>query len=128
MSPPLILRWRIRILERVLQWIAKQIVVDGENTVLVKAPPTLITKASSSYPTKIWWAIVWEQEIPTTNDETLNPSLSSFVECHMVGYPVNLGQIIATKRRDKALNQRVGHPFPCLSGKLCRQANIPYTC
>jgi len=27
--------------------------------------------------------------------------------------------------RDKALNERVGLPFPYLIGKLCLQANIP---
>ena len=31
----------------------------------------------------------------------------------------------ATEMRDKALNEMAGFPFPCLIGKLCRQANIP---
>uniref|UniRef100_M1DSN7 Integrase core domain containing protein n=1 Tax=Solanum tuberosum TaxID=4113 RepID=M1DSN7_SOLTU len=43
----------------------------------------------------------------------------------MVGYPVNIGWIIATQLRDKALNERAGLPFPYLIGKLCRQTNIP---
>ncbi|KAH0748212.1 hypothetical protein KY290_027444 [Solanum tuberosum] len=42
----------------------------------------------------------------------------------MVGYPINVGRIIATEMRDRALNERAGLPFP-LIGKLCRQANIP---
>lgn len=43
----------------------------------------------------------------------------------MAGYPVNVGRIIATKMWDRALNERVGLPFPCLIGKLCLQSNIP---
>uniref|UniRef100_M1DLY3 Putative plant transposon protein domain-containing protein n=1 Tax=Solanum tuberosum TaxID=4113 RepID=M1DLY3_SOLTU len=40
--------------ERVLCWIAKQIAIDGENVVWVITTPTLITKASLSFPTKVW--------------------------------------------------------------------------
>ncbi|KAH0748018.1 hypothetical protein KY290_027250 [Solanum tuberosum] len=43
----------------------------------------------------------------------------------MAGYPINMGWIIATEMRDKALNERSGFPFPFLIGKLCRQTDIP---
>jgi len=43
----------------------------------------------------------------------------------MVSYFMNVGRIIATEMRDRALNERVGFSFPCLIGKLCCQANIP---
>ncbi|KAH0722909.1 hypothetical protein KY290_005575 [Solanum tuberosum] len=44
--------------ERVLPWIEKQIAIDGENAVWVTTTPTLITKASLSFPAKVWWAVV----------------------------------------------------------------------
>ncbi|KAH0679020.1 hypothetical protein KY284_020105 [Solanum tuberosum] len=112
-------------LERVLRWIAKQIAIDGENAVWVTTTPTLITKASLSFPDKDWWAIVRAQLRPTANDNTLSPSLASLVACLMVGYPINAGRIISTEMRDSALNERVGLPFPFMIGKLCRQVSIP---
>ncbi|KAH0709273.1 hypothetical protein KY284_010700 [Solanum tuberosum] len=98
--------------ERVLRWIAKQIAIDGENVVWITTTPTLITKASLSFPAKVWWAVVRVQLRPTANDNTLSPSLDSLVACIMVGYPMNVGWIIATELRDRALNERVGLPFP----------------
>ncbi|KAH0699034.1 hypothetical protein KY284_013249 [Solanum tuberosum] len=47
--------------ERVLRWIAKQIAIDGENAVWITTTPTLITKASLSFPTKVWWAVARAQ-------------------------------------------------------------------
>uniref|UniRef100_M1D9B6 Putative plant transposon protein domain-containing protein n=1 Tax=Solanum tuberosum TaxID=4113 RepID=M1D9B6_SOLTU len=83
--------------ERVLCWIAKHIAIDGENAGWVTTTPTLITKASLSFPAK-----------------------------HASGgYPVNAGRIIAIEMRDRALNERAALPFPCMIGKLCRGANIP---
>ncbi|KAH0689073.1 hypothetical protein KY289_016431 [Solanum tuberosum] len=62
---------------------------------------------------------------PRTNDNTLSQSLASLVAFLMVGYPINVGRIIATKLRDRALNERAGLPFPYLIGKLCLHSNIP---
>ncbi|KAH0682804.1 hypothetical protein KY285_020320 [Solanum tuberosum] len=87
--------------------------------------PTLITKASLSFLAKIWCAVFRAQLRPTTNDNTLSPSLAFLVARLMVGYPVNVGQIIAIEMRDKALNERDGFPFPCMIGNLCRQGKIP---
>uniref|UniRef100_M1DZ55 Putative plant transposon protein domain-containing protein n=1 Tax=Solanum tuberosum TaxID=4113 RepID=M1DZ55_SOLTU len=87
--------------------------------------PTLITKASLSFPAKVWWVVVHAQLQPTANDNTLSPSLASLVACLMVGYLVNAGWIIASEMRDRALNERAGLPFSCLIGKLCQQASIP---
>uniref|UniRef100_M1DQL5 Putative plant transposon protein domain-containing protein n=1 Tax=Solanum tuberosum TaxID=4113 RepID=M1DQL5_SOLTU len=105
--------------------IAKQIAIDGENAGWVTTTSTLITKASLSFPAKVWWAVVQAQLRPTANDNTLSPSLASLVACLMVGYPVNARRIIAIEMRDRALNERAALPFPCLIGKLCRGANIP---
>ncbi|KAH0632841.1 hypothetical protein KY284_035627 [Solanum tuberosum] len=52
----------------------------------------LITKASLSFPAKVWWAIVHAQLRPTRNDNTLSPALGSLVACLMAGYPVNVGR------------------------------------
>ncbi|KAH0706110.1 hypothetical protein KY285_010637 [Solanum tuberosum] len=79
--------------ERVLRWIAKQIAIDGENVVWVTTTPTLITKASLSFPAKVWWVVVRVQLRPTANDNALSPSLDSLVACIMVGYPMNVGLI-----------------------------------
>uniref|UniRef100_M1D9H8 Putative plant transposon protein domain-containing protein n=1 Tax=Solanum tuberosum TaxID=4113 RepID=M1D9H8_SOLTU len=111
--------------ERVLHWIVRKIAIDWENAVWVTTTPTLIMKASLSFPAKVWWAVVRAQLRSTANDNTLSPSLASFVACLMVGYPINVGLIIAIEMRDRALNERAGLSFPCLIGKLCRQANIP---
>uniref|UniRef100_M1DKB4 Putative plant transposon protein domain-containing protein n=1 Tax=Solanum tuberosum TaxID=4113 RepID=M1DKB4_SOLTU len=105
--------------------IAKQIAIDGENAVWVTTTPTLITKASFSFPAKVWWAIVWAQLRSTANDNTLSLSHASLVACLMVGYPVNLGRIIVTEMRDRALNERATLLFACLIRKLCRQADNP---
>ncbi|KAH0698456.1 hypothetical protein KY284_012671 [Solanum tuberosum] len=88
--------------ELVLRWIARQIALEGENVAWVTGTPTLITKASLS----------------------LSPSLDSLVACLMAGYPVNVGQIIVIEMRDRELNERDELSFPCLIGKLCRQAII----
>ncbi|KAK4707234.1 hypothetical protein R3W88_033206 [Solanum pinnatisectum] len=109
--------------EKVLRWITKQIIIDGENLVWVTTMPTLIPKASLSFPAKVWWAVVRAQLRPTGNDNTLSPSLALLVACLMAGYPVNVVRIIATEMRERALNERVGFPFPRLIGKLCRQAD-----
>ncbi|KAH0698466.1 hypothetical protein KY284_012681 [Solanum tuberosum] len=109
----------------VLRWIAKQIAIDGENAVWVTTMLTLIPKSSLSFPAKVWWAIVRAQLRPTRNGNTLSPSLASLVACLMAGYPVNVGRIIATKMINRALNEKSRFPFPCLIGKLCRQADIP---
>ncbi|KAH0750769.1 hypothetical protein KY290_030001 [Solanum tuberosum] len=69
--------------ERVLRWIAKQIAMDGENAVWVTTTPTLITKASLSFPAKVWWAVARAQLRPTANDNTFSPSLASLVACLM---------------------------------------------
>uniref|UniRef100_M1DGE7 Putative plant transposon protein domain-containing protein n=1 Tax=Solanum tuberosum TaxID=4113 RepID=M1DGE7_SOLTU len=66
-----------------------------------------------------------QSEEPTGNDNTLSPSLASLVACLMAGYLVNMGMIIATEMKDRALNERVRFPFPCLIGKLCRQVDTP---
>jgi len=87
--------------------------------------PTLITKASLSFSAKVWWAVLRAQFRPTGNDNTLSPSLASLVACLMAGYLVNMGMIIATEMKDRALNERVRFPFPCLIGKLCRQVDTP---
>uniref|UniRef100_M1DRY0 Putative plant transposon protein domain-containing protein n=1 Tax=Solanum tuberosum TaxID=4113 RepID=M1DRY0_SOLTU len=111
--------------ERVLRWIARQIVVHGENAAWVTGTPILITKASLSFPAKVRWAVVRAQLRPTCNDNTMSPSLASLVACLMAGYQVKVRWIIATEMRDRALNERVGLPFPCRIGKLCIQAGIP---
>uniref|UniRef100_M1DDW5 Putative plant transposon protein domain-containing protein n=1 Tax=Solanum tuberosum TaxID=4113 RepID=M1DDW5_SOLTU len=111
--------------ETVLRWIAKQISIDGENVVWVTTMPTLIPKALLSFPAKVWWVVVHAQLRPIGTDNTLSPSLASLVTCLMAGYPVNVGRIITTEMRNRALNEKVGFPFPCLIGKLCRQADIP---
>uniref|UniRef100_M1DR88 Putative plant transposon protein domain-containing protein n=1 Tax=Solanum tuberosum TaxID=4113 RepID=M1DR88_SOLTU len=111
--------------EKVLRWIAKQIAIDGENAVWVRTTPTLITKASLSFPAKVWWTVDRVKLRSTTNENTLSPSLASLVACLMAGYPVNMGRIIATELRDRALNERARFSFPYLIGKLCRQVNIP---
>uniref|UniRef100_M1D9G1 Integrase core domain containing protein n=1 Tax=Solanum tuberosum TaxID=4113 RepID=M1D9G1_SOLTU len=82
--------------ERDLRWIARQIAIDGENAVWVTTMPTLITKASLSFPAKVWWVVVHAQLRPITNDNTLSPSLASLIACLMVGYAVSVGRIIAT--------------------------------
>uniref|UniRef100_M1E0A1 Putative plant transposon protein domain-containing protein n=1 Tax=Solanum tuberosum TaxID=4113 RepID=M1E0A1_SOLTU len=74
---------------------------------------------------KVWWDVVHAQLRPIGNDNTLSPSLASLVACFMAGYPINVKRIIAIEMRDRALNERAELPFPCLIGKLCRQANIP---
>ncbi|KAH0714986.1 hypothetical protein KY284_007891 [Solanum tuberosum] len=94
--------------EKVLRWIAKQIAIDGENVVWVTTMPTLIPKASLSFSAKVWWAIVCAQLRPTGNDNTLSPSLVYLVSCLMAGYPVNVGHIIATEMRNRALNEKTG--------------------
>ncbi|KAH0720055.1 hypothetical protein KY284_005085 [Solanum tuberosum] len=75
--------------EKVLHWIAKKIAIDRENVVWVTTMPTLITKASLSFPSKVWWAVVRAQLRPTGNDNTLYLSLVSLVACLMAGYPVS---------------------------------------
>ncbi|KAH0725171.1 hypothetical protein KY284_001036 [Solanum tuberosum] len=105
--------------ERVMRWIARQIFVDGENAVSVTVTPTLITKASLSFPAKVWWAVVRDQLRPTANDNTLSSLLASLVACLMVDYSINVGRIIATKMRDRALNEKARFPSPYLIGKLC---------
>ncbi|KAH0706102.1 hypothetical protein KY285_010629 [Solanum tuberosum] len=62
---------------------------------------------------------------PTVTDNSLSPSLAFMVACLMAWYPVNVGRIIASELLYRALNERAGLPFPCLIGKLCRQANTP---
>lgn len=57
----------------------------------------IITKDSLYFPTKVWWIVIHVQLRPTTNDNTLPPSLTSLVACLMDGYPVNVGLIIASK-------------------------------
>uniref|UniRef100_M1DN98 Putative plant transposon protein domain-containing protein n=1 Tax=Solanum tuberosum TaxID=4113 RepID=M1DN98_SOLTU len=111
--------------ERVLHWIARKITIDGENAVWVTTTPTLITKALLFFPTKVLWVVVHAQLRPTVNDNTLSSSLAFLIACLLVGYPINLGRIRAIELRDRALNERAELPFPCLIGKLCRQANIP---
>uniref|UniRef100_M1DZX6 Putative plant transposon protein domain-containing protein n=1 Tax=Solanum tuberosum TaxID=4113 RepID=M1DZX6_SOLTU len=110
--------------ERVLRWIARQIASEGENAAWVTETPVHITKASLSFPAKVWRAIVRAQLRHTDNDDTLSPSLASLVTCLMASYPVKVGKIIATEMWDRALNERAGLLFPCLIGKLSRQADI----
>ncbi|KAH0748313.1 hypothetical protein KY290_027545 [Solanum tuberosum] len=107
MRSPVMLRWKIRILE-------KGFTLDCE------ADCHRWGKC-----TKVWWAVVRAQLRPTANDNTLAASLASLVSYLMVGYPVNAGRIIMTDMRDRALNERATLPFHCLLGKLCRGANIP---
>uniref|UniRef100_M1DAI0 Uncharacterized protein n=1 Tax=Solanum tuberosum TaxID=4113 RepID=M1DAI0_SOLTU len=64
-----------------------EIAIDGENAVWVTTMPTLITKALLSFPAKVWWVVVRAYLIPTANDNTLSPLLTSLVACLMVGYP-----------------------------------------
>uniref|UniRef100_M1DX99 Integrase core domain containing protein n=1 Tax=Solanum tuberosum TaxID=4113 RepID=M1DX99_SOLTU len=52
--------------ERVLRWIARQIVVDGEKAVWVTGTPILITKASLSFPTKVWLIDRWGEAFRLT--------------------------------------------------------------
>ncbi|KAH0709099.1 hypothetical protein KY284_010526 [Solanum tuberosum] len=101
--------------ERVLRWIPKKIARDGENAGWVTTTPTLITKASLSFPAKVWWAVVRAQLRSTGNYNTLSPSLASLVASLMVGYPVNAGRIIAIEMRDRALNERVALPLTQVS-------------
>uniref|UniRef100_M1DYT5 Putative plant transposon protein domain-containing protein n=1 Tax=Solanum tuberosum TaxID=4113 RepID=M1DYT5_SOLTU len=93
-------------------------------------PPSTVSQSeghddSEASSSQVWWAVVRAQLRPIANDNTLSPSLASLVACLMVGYPVNAGWIIATEMRDRALNERAELLFPCLIGKLCRQASIP---
>uniref|UniRef100_M1DW84 Putative plant transposon protein domain-containing protein n=1 Tax=Solanum tuberosum TaxID=4113 RepID=M1DW84_SOLTU len=67
----------------------------------------------------------WGQKDIAITDNSLSPSLASMVACLMAWYPVNVGRIIASELLYRALNERAGLPFPCLIGKLCRQANTP---
>ncbi|KAH0693111.1 hypothetical protein KY285_020208 [Solanum tuberosum] len=63
-----------------------------------------------------------ENAVWVTATPTLITKASLFLQ---PSYPVNMGRIIATEMRDRALNERVGLLFPYLIGKLSRQANIP---
>ncbi|KAK4726942.1 hypothetical protein R3W88_031859 [Solanum pinnatisectum] len=87
--------------------------------------PTLIPKVLLSFSAKVWWAIVHAQVRPTGNDNTLSPSLESLVACLMASYSVNVGRIIASEMRNRALNEKDGFLFPSLIGKLCRQPDTP---
>ncbi|KAH0720142.1 hypothetical protein KY284_005172 [Solanum tuberosum] len=74
--------------ERVMHWIVSLIASEGENAVWVKGTQVQITKASVSFPTKVWWPVVRAQLQPTANYNTLSPSLASLVACLMAGYLV----------------------------------------
>lgn len=110
--------------ERVLWWIA----IAGEHAGCLTTIPITITKATFTFPSKVWWVVIRAQLRPTTNDNTLYPSLASLVACLLRSYLVNTGRIIATEMLDRSLNERVKFPFPCLIGKLCFQEGIPPNC
>ncbi|KAK4715889.1 hypothetical protein R3W88_014227 [Solanum pinnatisectum] len=107
-----------------MRWIVSYIAIEGEAAAWVSDPHVSITKACLTFSAKVWWSIVRAQLRPTRNDNTLSPSLVSLVVCLMARYLVNVGWIITMEMRDRALNERVGLPFPCLIGKLCLQAGI----
>uniref|UniRef100_M1D8X1 Putative plant transposon protein domain-containing protein n=1 Tax=Solanum tuberosum TaxID=4113 RepID=M1D8X1_SOLTU len=88
------------------------IVTKREAVAWVSDPHVPITKASLTFLAKIWWSIVRAQLRPTTNSNTLSPSLASLVAYLMAGYLVNMGQIISTEMRDRALNEREGAVGP----------------
>uniref|UniRef100_M1DFB9 Integrase core domain containing protein n=1 Tax=Solanum tuberosum TaxID=4113 RepID=M1DFB9_SOLTU len=74
--------------EFTMHWIARKIALEGENGSWVIGLLIHITKASFSFPAKVWWVVVYAQLRPTGNDNTLSPSLASLVACLMAGYPV----------------------------------------
>uniref|UniRef100_M1DJQ2 Putative plant transposon protein domain-containing protein n=1 Tax=Solanum tuberosum TaxID=4113 RepID=M1DJQ2_SOLTU len=84
----------------------EKIATEGESIAWVSGAQVLTTKASLSFPAKVWWAIVCAQLRPTINCNTLSASLALLVVCLMVEYPVNMGRIIAIEMWDRPLNER----------------------
>ncbi|KAK4731432.1 hypothetical protein R3W88_024420 [Solanum pinnatisectum] len=108
-----------------MKWISRLIESGSEAAAWVDNPQMHITKASLTFPAKVWWAVVRAQLRSTGNENTISPLLSSLVACIMVGYPLNVGRIIITEMRDCALNERASLQFLCLKRRLCVHANIP---
>uniref|UniRef100_M1DY22 Putative plant transposon protein domain-containing protein n=1 Tax=Solanum tuberosum TaxID=4113 RepID=M1DY22_SOLTU len=94
--------------EFVMRWIFGQIAIEGETASWVANAEVQITKASLLFPSKVWWAFFRAQLLATANDNTLSPSFASLVACLIVVYLLNVVRIIATKMRDKTLNEREG--------------------
>ncbi|KAH0707695.1 hypothetical protein KY289_012771 [Solanum tuberosum] len=107
--------------ERIMRWIAGYIAIEREVVAWVSNPHVPITKASLTFLAKVWWSIVRAQLRPTTNDNTLSPSLASLVACLMVGYLVNAGRIISTEMRDGALNDRAASKIQDVNNPLFRR-------
>lgn len=86
-------------------------------------PRVPITKASLDFVAKFVWSMVWTRLWPKGNDNTHQPSYASLIACLMAKFGINVGYIIATEMRDRALSDRAGSPFPCLIHVLYKRVS-----
>uniref|UniRef100_M1DLY8 Integrase core domain containing protein n=1 Tax=Solanum tuberosum TaxID=4113 RepID=M1DLY8_SOLTU len=75
--------------ECIMHWIGGYIATEGEMVAWLSESHVQITTVSLNFPAKVWWSIVRAQLRPTTNDNTLSPSLALLVACLMDVYLVN---------------------------------------
>lgn len=95
----------------ILKWIAEQITLEGVAVPYVTNPKHSIAKSSPNFVVIFWWSVVRTRLWPIGNDNTLQHSHASLVACLIARYGVNVGQIIALERSDRALSDRACMPF-----------------
>ncbi|KAK8698105.1 hypothetical protein V6N13_114236 [Hibiscus sabdariffa] len=87
--------------------------------------PNSVSRLSLLPETKLWNTFVKRNLIPTSHNQTVDRMRLLFINTIMMGFRVNVGEILANELAAHCANDKGILAFPCLVSNLCRRANVP---
>ncbi|KAK8996662.1 hypothetical protein V6N11_081928 [Hibiscus sabdariffa] len=87
--------------------------------------PHSVSRLSLRPKTKLWNTFVKHNIMPTSHNQTVDPTRLLLIHTIMTGYRVNVGEILAKELAAACANDKCILAFPCLISALCRRAAVP---
>ncbi|KAK9031558.1 hypothetical protein V6N11_055854 [Hibiscus sabdariffa] len=87
--------------------------------------PHSVSRLSLRPEAKLWNTFVKRNIMPTSNNQTIDRTRLLLIHTIMMGYRINVGEILAKELASACANDKGILAFPCLVSALCRRAAVP---
>ncbi|KAK9034849.1 hypothetical protein V6N11_076906 [Hibiscus sabdariffa] len=87
--------------------------------------PNSVSRPSLLPEAKLWNTFVKRNLMPTSHNQTVDRTRLLLINTIMMGYRVNIGEILAKELPAACANDKGILAFPCLISALCRRAAVP---
>lgn len=84
-----------------------------------------MAKSLINFIANFWWVVILLKLMPIGRDSNLDKLRLSVVTNVMVGFKINIVQIITNELHAQMHKTSISLLFPCLVTKLCKLANVP---